>query len=96
MIHKLNEFETKNEFFDEDYDHSFDEKYDGFQSGHRAKHGGAFRRDQHVGALAHGGHLWAGSTKKGHRNRDKSGLTETLNSGMMKSIKSIATNCRGD
>lgn len=82
VIHKLNEFENKKKFFDEDYDHEFDEKYDDFYVGNGSKQGRTFKRGHQEDLFQQSGRLGKGFTKNSKDSRNESGLIDIFNFGI--------------
>lgn len=73
IIHKLNDFEKKKKFFDEDYDHDYDEKYDDFHVNHAARKGGSHKVGHHANTFDRGERSKKGIAKKGHHDDSESG-----------------------
>lgn len=75
VIHKLDEFEQKKKFFDEDFNEDYDEGHGAFHDGHASKKGGSHKKGHHNTHFEHGESEKKGHGKKGSHHHHVSGLT---------------------
>lgn len=73
VIHKLNESEKKNKFFDEDYDGGYDEKHDDFHEKFGSKKGGSHKKGHFNKSFAEKGEGKSGHGKHTKHHSDESG-----------------------
>lgn len=74
IIHKLDESEKKNKFFDEDFDEEYDEGYGNFHNKHGSKNGGSHKKDHKHSYFDDGEAGKKGQGKKGHHSQGETGL----------------------